>query len=53
MKTASRKENQPAAGLAGVSARVAMVGGKLMIESAPGQGTTMRAEIPFRQRGAP
>jgi signal transduction histidine kinase len=44
-------------------ARVEMVGGTLIIllrqgfggqvESAPaGQGTTMRAEIPFRMRGA-
>jgi signal transduction histidine kinase len=27
--------------------RIAMVGGTLTIESTPGQGTTVRAEIPF------
>lgn len=35
-----------------MGARVAMVGGTLIIELAPGHGTAMRAEIPFRQRGA-
>jgi signal transduction histidine kinase len=27
--------------------RVEMVGGSLRVESAPGQGTTIHAEIPF------
>jgi signal transduction histidine kinase len=27
-----------------------MVGGKLAIESLPGRGTTVRAEIPFNQK---
>jgi signal transduction histidine kinase len=52
MKTAPRKKNQPATGLAGRSAWVAMVDGTLITEPAPGHGTAMRAEIPFRQRGA-
>ena len=34
-------------GLLGMRERVEMVGGKLSIESTPGQGTTIRAEIPF------
>jgi PAS domain S-box-containing protein len=34
-------------GLLGMRERVEMVGGRFTIESAPGQGTTIRAEIPF------
>jgi signal transduction histidine kinase len=34
-------------GLLGMRERVEMVGGDLRVESAPGQGTTVRAEIPF------
>jgi signal transduction histidine kinase len=34
-------------GLLGMRERVEMVGGRLHIESAPGQGTTIRAEIPL------
>lgn len=34
-------------GLVGMRERVEMVGGRLAIESAPGKGTTVRAEIPF------
>lgn len=34
-------------GLLGMRERVEMVGGQLTIESAPGQGTTIRAQIPF------
>jgi signal transduction histidine kinase len=37
-------------GLIGMRERVEMVGGRLSIESAPGKGTTIRAEIPFRHR---
>jgi len=36
-------------GLLGMKERVEMVGGSLAIESKPGQGTTVRAEIPFNQ----
>ena len=34
-------------GLLGMRERVEMVGGRLRVESAPGRGTTIRAEIPF------
>jgi signal transduction histidine kinase len=34
-------------GLLGMRERVEMVGGRLAVESAPGRGTTIRAEIPF------
>jgi signal transduction histidine kinase len=34
-------------GLLGMRERVEMVGGRFAVESAPGQGTTIRAEIPF------
>ncbi|MEE8362776.1 MAG: ATP-binding protein [Dehalococcoidia bacterium] len=34
-------------GLAGMRERAALAGGSLTIESAPGQGTTVRAEVPF------
>jgi PAS domain S-box-containing protein len=34
-------------GLLGMRERVEMVGGRLTIESSPGKGTTIRAEIPF------
>ena len=40
-------------GLLGMRERVEMVGGVVVIESAPGQGTTVRAEIPFRPPAAP
>jgi signal transduction histidine kinase len=38
-------------GLLGMRERVEMVGGTLCIESAPGQGTTVRVEIPFDHAG--
>ena len=34
-------------GLLGMRERVEMVGGSLRVESAPGQGTTIRAKVPF------
>jgi signal transduction histidine kinase len=34
-------------GLLGMRERIEMIGGSLRIQSAPGQGTTVRAEIPF------
>ncbi len=40
------KKNQRL-GLLGMRERVEMVGGNFSIESAPGQGTTIRAQIPF------
>ena len=35
-------------GLLGMRERVEMVGGKFTVESAPGHGTTIRTQIPFR-----
>lgn len=40
-------KNNKRLGLVGMRERVEMVGGKLVIESAPGKGTIVRAEIPF------
>jgi len=37
-------------GLLGMRERVEMVGGTLSIESAPGSGTTIRADIPFKHQ---
>ena len=34
-------------GMLGMRERVEMVGGRFMVESAPGQGTTIQALIPF------
>ena len=39
-------------GLLGMRERVEMVGGSLRVESAPGKGTTIRAEIPFTNSSA-
>jgi signal transduction histidine kinase len=39
-------------GLVGMKERVEMVGGKLAIESNPGRGTIVRADIPFSQQKA-
>jgi signal transduction histidine kinase len=43
-------ENNKRLGLIGMKERVEMVGGKLAIESTPGVGTTVCAEIPFNPR---
>lgn len=40
-------KNRKRLGLIGMRERMEMVGGSLVIESAPGKGTTVRAEIPF------
>jgi signal transduction histidine kinase len=40
-------KNPKRLGLIGMKERIEMVGGCLTIESAPGKGTTVRAEIPF------
>jgi len=42
-------KNHKRLGLVGMRERVEMVGGSLAIESAPGKGTTVRAEVPFTQ----
>ncbi len=51
LQALSPKTNQRL-GLLGLRERVEMVGGTVHIESAPGHGTTVRAEIPFRPRAA-
>lgn len=38
-------------GVLGMRERVEMVGGRFTVESAPGQGTTVRVEIPFGKAG--
>jgi len=48
-KTLSAK-NPKRLGLVGMKERVEMVGGRLVIESTPGKGTTVRAEIPFNEK---
>jgi len=37
-------------GLLGMKERLEMVGGKLIINSIPGKGTTLRTEMPFGSR---
>jgi len=44
---ASPTRRKKGLGLLGMRERVEMVGGRFTIESEPGQGTTIRAEIPF------
>ena len=39
-------------GLLGMRERVEMVGGNFRVESAPGKGTAIRAEIPFTKNGS-
>ena len=48
-KTLLAKSNKRL-GLVGMRERIEMVGGSLTIESAPGKGTTVRAEIPFNTK---
>lgn len=45
--------NNKRLGLVGMRERVEMVGGSLTIESTPGQGTTVRAELPFPSKKHP
>jgi two-component system sensor histidine kinase DegS len=42
-------KNPKRLGMIGMKERIEMIGGSLVIESAPGTGTTVRAEIPFRR----
>jgi len=39
-------------GLVGMSERIRMIGGRFTIESSPGKGTTVRADIPFKLKPA-
>ncbi len=47
VRKAFEAKNPKRLGLIGMKERIEMVGGKLAIDSAPGRGTTVRAEIPF------
>jgi len=49
-QTLSAKTNKRL-GLLGMRERIEMVGGNLTIKSAAGEGTTIRAVLPFRPRG--
>jgi signal transduction histidine kinase len=44
-----RAEGSKRLGLLGMRERVEMVGGSFCVQSAPGQGTTVRVEVPFAQ----
>lgn len=43
-----RARNPKRLGLVGMRERIEMIGGKFSLRSEPGEGTTVRAEIPFR-----
>lgn len=45
-------KNRKRLGLVGMKERMEMVGGSLKIESAPGRGTIVRAQIPFKPKKA-
>jgi signal transduction histidine kinase len=49
VKKALFARNPKRLGLVGMKERVEMVGGSLVIDSEPGKGTTVRAEIPFNR----
>jgi signal transduction histidine kinase len=48
---ASRRADRRRLGLLGMEERVAVAGGRLWVESAPGQGTSVRALMPLRPPG--
>jgi signal transduction histidine kinase len=47
VESASRIKGRKRLGLLGMRERLEMVGGTFCVESSPGQGTTIQAEIPF------
>jgi signal transduction histidine kinase len=49
----TRKQARPSLGLAGMRQRLSLVGGELLIDSAPGNGTTIVAWAPLKRGGAP
>lgn len=49
---AQRQKPAPGMGLLGMQERASLLGGRLVIESAPGCGTTLRARIPLAQTAA-
>ena len=48
----TRKRGQPTLGLAGMRQRLSLVDGELLIDSAPGGGTTIAARAPLKRGGA-
>ena len=49
----TRKQARPSLGLAGMRQRLSLVGGELLIDSAPGGGTRIAAQAPMKRGGAP
>ena len=49
----NRKQGRPSLGLAGMRQRLSLVDGELLIDSAPGCGTSIVARAPFKRGGAP
>ena len=49
----TRKQSRPSLGLAGMRQRLALVDGELLINSAPGGGTSVVARAPLKAGGAP
>ena len=49
----TRKQARPSLGLAGMRQRLSLVGGELLIDSAPGGGTSIVARAPLKRGGAP
>jgi signal transduction histidine kinase/ABC-type uncharacterized transport system substrate-binding protein len=49
----TRKQARPSLGLAGMRQRLFLVDGELLIDSAPGGGTTIVARAPLKRGGAP
>jgi signal transduction histidine kinase len=48
-----KEKNPKRLGLIGMRERLEMIGGTLAIESSPGKGTLVRAEIPFTASADP
>ncbi len=49
----TRKQARPSLGVAGMRQRLSLADGELLIESAPGGGTTIVARAPLKRGGAP
>ena len=49
----TRKQARPSLGLAGMRQRLSLVDGELLIDSAPGNGTSIVARAPLKRGGAP
>ena len=49
----TRKQARPSLGLAGMRQRLFLVDGELLIDSAPGNGTSIVARAPLKRGGAP